>query len=195
MLTTLREILETKGVSLQDTIYCRAVDAIQDFPMNIGDFFKLTKDGAGVSNFEPLNRLYALAESKKKTGEYRAICDEFQQIKDRLKEMGCKVIPINFGAAAGNKKKYPDIISEMWFNLADMMDAIGLPQDNQLLAELTSRQYKYTPDERRKVESKEEYKKRTGRHSPDSADACILCFYNRDNVMSVSEVSTADLGL
>lgn len=87
MLTTLREILETKGVSLQDTIYCRAVDAIQDFPMNIGDFFKLTKDGAGVSNFEPLNRLYALAESKKKTGEYRAICDEFQQIKDRLKEM------------------------------------------------------------------------------------------------------------
>ena len=37
-----------------------------------------------------------------------------------------------------------------------------------------------------RLESKEEYKKRTGRHSPDSADACILCFYNRDNVMSVA---------
>ncbi len=87
MPTTLREILETKGVSLQDTIYCRAADAIPDFPMNIGDFFKLTKDGTGVGDFELLNRLYLLVEGKKKTAEYRAVCSELQRIIARLKEM------------------------------------------------------------------------------------------------------------
>jgi len=98
-------------------------------------------------------------------------------VTDKLRRMGANVCPVNFGAAPIDKKKYPDIISEMWFNLAGLLPAVGLKDDNELLAELASRQFKYTPDERRKVESKEEYKKRTGRHSPDRADAAILCFY------------------
>lgn len=110
-------------------------------------------------------------------------------VTDKLKDMGCQILPVNFGGSPMNKRKYPDIISEMWFNLAEQIGTIGLPDDNELLAELTGRYYKYTQDERRKVESKEEYKKRTGRHSPDSADACILCFYNRSNTMHVSAVS------
>ena len=91
--------------------------------------------------------------------------------------MGVIVGAVNFGAAAQDKKKYPDIISEMWFNLAGMIDKISLPYNQDLLEELTSRHYKYTQDERRKVESKDEYKKRTGRKSPDLADALILSFY------------------
>jgi hypothetical protein len=100
-------------------------------------------------------------------------------VTDRLKEMGAYVVPVNFGAKASNKKKYPDIISEMWFNLSAIIDKIGLPKDDILTAELSNRYYKYTADERRKVESKEDYKKRTGRKSPDKADAMILCFYNK----------------
>ena len=109
-------------------------------------------------------------------------------VTDKLKDMGAKVVPINFGRRAINKKKYPDIISEMWFNLADQMENIGLPSDRELLTELSSRHYKYTVDERRKVESKEEYKKRTGRRSPDIADAMILCYYNRGSQMSVGSL-------
>ena len=105
-------------------------------------------------------------------------------VTDKLKDMGCEVTPVNFGSRAKNKKKYPDIISEMWFTLSEKIDKIGLPDDNLLLAELSSRNFKYTPDERRKVESKEEYKKRTGRKSPDLADACILCYYDRDGKIS-----------
>ena len=105
-------------------------------------------------------------------------------VTDRLRRMGCNVVPVNFGGSPSDKKKYPDIISEMWFNLASMLPTIGLKHDNELLSELASRQFKYTPDERRKVESKEEYKKRTGRHSPDRADATILCFY-QPRVMTV----------
>ncbi len=98
-------------------------------------------------------------------------------VTDKLRDMGVIVGAVNFGAAAQDKKKYPDIISEMWFNLAGMIGKISLPYNQDLLEELTSRHYKYTQDERRKVESKDEYKKRTGRKSPDLADALILSFY------------------
>lgn len=110
-------------------------------------------------------------------------------VTDRLREMGANVVPINFGGKPLNKKKYPDIISEMWFNLSGMIEDIGLPKDAELITELSNRYYRYTADERRKVESKEEYKKRTGRKSPDKADAMILCFYNRGVAMSAPEQS------
>lgn len=116
-------------------------------------------------------------------------------VTDKLRELRANVVPINFGGAAMNKRKYPDIISEMWFNLAELLPSIGLRDDDELLAELSSRQFKYTADERRKVESKEEYKKRTGRRSPDRADATILCFYTRSNEQAAPEVSARALGL
>lgn len=116
-------------------------------------------------------------------------------VTDRLRRLRANVIPINFGASAKDKRKYPDIISEMWFNLAQMLPAIGLQNDTELLAELAARQYKYTPDERRKVESKDEYKKRTGRRSPDRADATILCFYNSDRIIRAAPYSASKLGL
>jgi len=106
-------------------------------------------------------------------------------VTDRLVALGANVVPVIFGGKPSNKKKYPDIISEMWFNLADVIGTIGLQDDKELLAELSSRHYKYTADEKRKVESKEDYKSRTGRHSPDRGDAVILCYYNKPNVSLV----------
>lgn len=114
-------------------------------------------------------------------------------VTDKLRRMMQNVNPVNFGAAPIDKKKYPDIISEMWFNLAGLLPQIGLKDDNELLGELASRQFKYTADERRKVESKEEYKKRTGRHSPDRADAAILCFYQPRVIRA--GIAAASLGL
>jgi len=106
-------------------------------------------------------------------------------VTDRLKEIGANVVPVNFGEKARDKKKYPDIISEMWFNLGGMISDIGLPDDSELITELANRYYKYTQDERRKVESKEDYKKRTGRRSPDKGDAMILCFYSKSKYAEV----------
>lgn len=105
-------------------------------------------------------------------------------VTDKLRDMGCNVVPINFGGRAKNKKKYPDIISEMWFELLEQIDSIGLLDNKELLKEVSARNFKYTADERRKVESKEEYKKRTGLKSPDLADALILCYYNRGGIMT-----------
>jgi PBSX family phage terminase large subunit len=116
-------------------------------------------------------------------------------VTDKLKELKDNVVPINFGGKPMDKKKYPDIISEMWFNISDLIDEIGISNDNELIIELSTRYFKYTADERRKVESKEEYKKRTGRNSPDLADALILCFYNRDNRLYEPKIKLSGLGL
>jgi len=116
-------------------------------------------------------------------------------VTDRLRRLGANVKAVNFGASASNKKKYPDIISEMWFCLAEQIKTIGLPYNTELQAELSSRYYKFTADERRKVESKDEYRKRTGKRSPDLADAMILCYYNPQNEITPSAVSASHFGL
>jgi hypothetical protein len=105
-------------------------------------------------------------------------------VTDKLNELGCNVRAVNFASRPRDKKRYSDIVSEMWFSLAGQIKDIGLKMDNELMAELSSRYYKYTPDEKRKVESKEDYKKRSGKHSPDRADATILCFYGGAAAMS-----------
>ena len=142
--------------------------------------------------FEPLKML-----SKKDTQEVSRQLHDYAEcgkiivddtgvgggVTDKLRDLKDNVIAVSFGGRPRDKKKYPDNISEMWFTLADMIDDISLPDDVELLQELSSRNYKYTPDERRKVESKEEYKKRTGRRSPDKADAVILSAYNRGGKM------------
>ena len=97
-------------------------------------------------------------------------------LTDLMKRRGYNVIPINFGAAASDKDKYPNLISEAWFNLRDVIDGATLPMDNDLLMELTTRKWQMDSKGRRGVESKQDYKKR-GYRSPDLADACIICYY------------------
>lgn len=97
-------------------------------------------------------------------------------VTDELLKRGYNVIPINFGAKADDPDKYPNVISEAWFYLASIIDHISLPEDADELMELTSRQWKMDSAGRRRVESKDDYKKR-GFRSPDLADATILCFY------------------
>lgn len=87
MLTTIRKILEARHISVQDTIYTTTADSILDFPIIIGDFFELRKSSTGPSDFEVLNKLYALVEDKKKSSKYAAVCSEIQQVTARLKEM------------------------------------------------------------------------------------------------------------
>jgi hypothetical protein len=110
------------------------------------------------------------------TGVGGGVTDKLNDLRKAGQLKFKSVVPINFGAAAKDKKKYPDIISEMWFNLADLIPNIGLPNHEKLKLELISRNFEYTPDERRKVESKEKYKKRTGLNSPDFADCAIMLF-------------------
>lgn len=85
------------------------------------------------------------------------------------------VIAINFGGKPQDDDKYPNWISEAWFHMAEIMPDADLPMDRDLLMELTTRQWKMDNKGKRRVESKDDYKKR-GFRSPDLADAFIICY-------------------
>lgn len=87
------------------------------------------------------------------------------------------IVEVNFGEKAQDTDKYDSAVSEMWFtfNLAEA----GLPNDTDLLAELSDRRYTYNHKTQKVVEKKEDYKKRHSGKSPDKADSLLLCFYEK----------------
>lgn len=97
-------------------------------------------------------------------------------VTDLLLSGGYNVEGVNFAQSAVNSDKYPNWISEAWFYLQSVIDEIELPNDTDLLQELTTRTWNMDKKGKRAVEGKGEYKKR-GNRSPDLADACILCYY------------------
>lgn len=74
--------------------------------------------------------------------------------------------------------KFHDITSELYWNLRTWFinKKIALHYDNRLFNELVGRRYSIDSTGKIKVESKDEYKKRTGGKSPDYADALALAF-------------------
>jgi phage terminase large subunit len=103
-------------------------------------------------------------------------------VTDELVKREYQVMAINFGSAAMDSDKYPNLISEAWFYLASIVDTIQIDMDPDLLQEVSSRLWKQDTKGRRGVESKDDYKKR-GYRSPDKADALILCFYTPPKLM------------
>lgn len=97
-------------------------------------------------------------------------------VTDDMMNRGYKnVLAVNFGAKAIDTDKYPNWISEAWFNMAEVIKEAELPMNADLLMELTTRQWKMDNKGKRRVEGKDEYKKR-GFRSPDLADAAIICY-------------------
>lgn len=129
----------------------RLIDPLVETDIKIDD----TGNGGGTT--DSLN--YFKAESQKTGGPYRYV-----------------VSPYNFASAPVDGDKYHDITSELYWNFKLLLEAkkIALPKDDGLLAELTMRQWSMTPNGKIKVEDKESFKKRTGRKSPDKADAVVL---------------------
>jgi len=101
--------------------------------------------------------------------------------RDNLRRLGGKVVPIHFGGKAKRQDRYPNTISEMWFNFADVLQHADLPDDPQLMSDLSSRLYEYDSKGRRIVEPKKNFKDRYGR-SPDKGDALLLCYYTGANI-------------
>jgi phage terminase large subunit len=95
-------------------------------------------------------------------------------VTDNLRRLGARVAPVNFGGEPADKKKYTTAADEMWFEFP--VDEIEIPDDPGLMEELSGRRYGYDKTGRRKVEPKEEFRKRYGR-SPDKADALLLAYY------------------
>jgi hypothetical protein len=96
---------------------------------------------------------------------------------DRLRQLGYNPIEVMFGGKASQNKKYRRKGDEIWGTMRDKMKTLCLPRDEKLRAELTQREYGFTPAGTIALESKEDMKKRGGSEmSPDVADALALTF-------------------
>ena len=87
------------------------------------------------------------------------------------------VVEVNFGEKAQDTDKYDSAASEMWFTFP--LSEAGIPNDSELLTELSDRRYSYNHKTQKVVEKKEDYKKRHSGKSPDKADSLLLCFYEK----------------
>lgn len=96
-------------------------------------------------------------------------------VTDEMLKRGYNAVAINFGSKAQDGDKYPNWISEAWFHMAEIINEAQLPYDSDLLMELSTRLWKQDNKGKRRVEGKDDYKKR-GFRSPDLADACIICY-------------------
>lgn len=109
-------------------------------------------------------------------------------VTDEMIKRGYNILAINFGGEPGDKDKYPNWISEAWFYFGQIMDQVELPFNSDLLMELSSRQWAQDSKGKRRVESKDDYKKR-GFRSPDLADACIICYATPTNLITMDDIA------
>jgi hypothetical protein len=97
-------------------------------------------------------------------------------VVDRLRELNYDYV---IGVEASSKplrKGFTMRRDEMWISLRDWLKKGGaIPNDPDLIAELTAPTYKISSDGKLKVESKDDIKKR-GLNSPDKADALAMTF-------------------
>lgn len=94
---------------------------------------------------------------------------------DRLRQLGHDVIEVNFGGKAIDGR-YVNKRTEMWHLMAEAVRAgLAIPNDNGLKLELATPTYSFDLQNRIKLESKDEIKKRMpDAASPDLADALAL---------------------
>jgi hypothetical protein len=96
-------------------------------------------------------------------------------VVDRLRQLGRRVIGVDFGGKAIDEK-FQNKRAEMWWALSRWIETASIPNIPELQAELTAIQYTYANAAGRlQLESKEDLKKR-GLPSPDLADALALTF-------------------
>ena len=91
------------------------------------------------------------------------------------------IVEVHFGGTPRNKEEYSNIITEMFFTCKDRLENgdITIPNDNELIQDLTGRLYNFDSYGRLIVEKKEKFKERLKR-SPGKGDAFLLCVYGID---------------
>ena len=97
-------------------------------------------------------------------------------VVDRLRQLGFYVIPVEFGGRAMDQERFANKRAEIWSLMAEWLkDGGALPENPELLADLTAPTYSYNMSGRLVMESKDDLRKR-GISSPDLADAVATTF-------------------
>ena len=121
---------------------------------------KVDDTGIGAGVTDQLNQ--------QKTEEERKALDKM--------EFKIEVIPVINNGIATNPE-FKDYGSQMWGEMKEALETISIPDDDNLIAQLSTRKYSIEPDGKIKMEKKDDMKKRK-LPSPDRADALALCLAN-----------------
>jgi phage terminase large subunit len=97
-------------------------------------------------------------------------------VVDRCKELGLPVIGVNVAESPAVKEQYMRLRDELWFEARDWFHGrdVKIPDDEDLVGELTLPTFKVLSTGKKQVESKDTIKLRAA--SPDRADAFCLTF-------------------
>jgi hypothetical protein len=100
-------------------------------------------------------------------------------VYDRLREQKLMVNAIIAGGEPQDKDHYINIRAEMYDNLRKRFEAgtISIPDDQDLIAQLSSIRFKIASDKKLQIVSKEDMKRVYHLKSPDKADSLALCYY------------------
>lgn len=100
-----------------------------------------------------------------------------QELKNSFKQF--QVVEVQFGSSPEDKKKYDNLVTQMYFETAESLKGLAVENPPEVLEiELTEREYKWvnkSGESLRRLESKEEFKKRKKTGSPDDGDGFVLC--------------------
>jgi len=98
-------------------------------------------------------------------------------VVDRLRELGMPARGVNVAESPALGNRYQRLRDELWFKCREWFEArdCQMPDQDELLHELTSLRFKILSSGKFKAEGKDEMKKR-GLRSPDLADAFVLTF-------------------
>jgi hypothetical protein len=92
---------------------------------------------------------------------------------DRLRSLGYDIDEVQFGSRALDPRKYAQRRSELWGLMKDWLAVGAIPDDQELLDDLTGPEYGFTNTEQIQLEKKSDMKAR-GLSSPDVADALAI---------------------
>ncbi len=134
------------------------------------------------------------------------VTDRLEELRQEERLTRMVVVPVNAASKVpddivedGNSKVkacdvYDNLTTYLWGNVKELMrkDAIRLQNDNELIAQFSSRKYKLTSRGKMLLESKDDMKKR-GLSSPDRADATALSCYVKNNI-TYSVPNSSSLG-
>jgi phage terminase large subunit len=113
-----------------------------------------------------------------------------QGIMHKFYDANKRVVEFHNGGTAVKSRMYANRITEAWFTLARKISngTVSIPNDNILIQQLSSRQYKTDNKGRLILEKKEDYMKRGPFPSPDRADTLVMAFY--DELSTPARIST-----
>lgn len=135
----------------------------------------------GIKKYRELDTMQLASQVARTQDEYRAkvvFVDEVgigAGVVDRLRHIGREVIGVNGGNKAATPKHY-NHRAEIWDDMRTWLKNGGsIPDDPELISDLTGPEYGYTPSEALQLEKKTDMKER-GLASPDIADALACTF-------------------